>query len=154
MSAGQAFVHMDRYLDTTRIGPQFLRIPEVAQLVTEAIQSETGFESGPFAVMPNHVHALIRPVAPANKVLQWLKGSTARSINQVLARTGEPLWQRESYDHRVRNAAEFARIRRYIEMNPVKAGLVAKPEQYRWSSASAGERQPQDSDGGVPVSAA
>jgi putative transposase len=86
--------------------------------------------------MSNHVHALIYPRDPATKVLQWLKGSTARSINKLLARTGEPLWQRESYDHWVRDEAEFARIARYIKMNPVKAGLVAQPELYRWSSAS------------------
>jgi putative transposase len=135
VSAGRAFVYLDRYLDTTLIGPQFLRLPEARHLVMEAIQSGSGFEPGPFAVMTNHVHVLIRPRDPASKVLQWLKGSTARSINKLLARTGEPLWQRESYDHWVRNAAEFARIARYIEINPVKAGLAAEPELYRWSSA-------------------
>lgn len=41
----------------------------------------------------------------------------------------------ESYDHEVRSEAEMERIRRYIELNPVKARLVAEPGQYRWSSA-------------------
>jgi hypothetical protein len=44
VTAGQAFVHMDRYLDTTIHGPQFLKIPAAAQLVVDAIQSETGFQ--------------------------------------------------------------------------------------------------------------
>lgn len=64
-----------------------------------------------------------------------LKGVTAREANKILGRTGEPFWQHESYDHRVRNAEEFERIRQYIENNPVKAGLAAEPAAYRWSSA-------------------
>jgi REP element-mobilizing transposase RayT len=56
----------------------------------------------------------------------------------VLARTGEPFWQREAYDHWVRNETEFERIRRYIEENPVRAGLAATSEEYPWSSAYAG----------------
>ena len=43
--------------------------------------------------------------------------------------------RRESYDHWVRDEAEFERIKRYIENNPVKAGLVAQASDYPWSSA-------------------
>jgi putative transposase len=39
-----------------------------------------------------------------------------------------------SYDRLVRDRREFERIKRYIEMNPVNAGLVSKPEEFRWSS--------------------
>jgi REP-associated tyrosine transposase len=52
-----------------------------------------------------------------------------------LALTGKPFWQDESYDRLVRDAAEFERIRHYIEYNPVRAGLVELPEEYPWSSA-------------------
>lgn len=54
----------------------------------------------------------------------------------MLGFTGRPFWQDESYDHLVRENAEFDRIVRYIETNPVNAGLVASPEQFRWSSAT------------------
>jgi len=49
--------------------------------------------------------------------------------------TGQPFWQDESYDRLVRDGEEFRRIARYIEMNPVKAGLAADPEDFPWSSA-------------------
>jgi REP element-mobilizing transposase RayT len=129
---------MDRHLDTARQGPSFLRRPEVASLVVEALQG--GVERGyydlrAFVVMSNHVHVLLRPLQAASRVLQWLKGSTARAANQVLARTGQPFWQRESYDHWVRDEEEMERIVVYIENNPVQAGLVADPSKYRWSSA-------------------
>ena len=88
-----------------------------------------------YVIMSNHVHMLIRPAISASEVMRRLKGASARAANLLLRRTGEPFWQSESYDHLVRNEAEFARIRAYIENNPVKAGLVSSPEKYRWSSA-------------------
>jgi hypothetical protein len=64
-----------------------------------------------------------------------LKGSTARQANLILGRTGEAFWQDESFDHRVRDEMELERIVRYVEYNPVNAGLVAEPYEWAWSSA-------------------
>jgi hypothetical protein len=75
--------------------------------------------------------------------LQHLKGTTARRANEILRLTGRPFWQEESYDRWVRDEREFQRIRAYVEENPVRAGLVAGPEEYPWSSASRSfHRQP------------
>ena len=93
------------------------------------------YQLGPFVVMANHVHVLLLPLVPPSRLLKSLKGSTAREANRLLGRTGEPFWQRESYDHWVRDEAEWNRIAAYIENNPVKAGLVARAEEYPWSSA-------------------
>jgi putative transposase len=60
--------------------------------------------------MPNHVHLLILPKVPVPVLMRWLKGSTARSANQLLGRTGQPFWQDESYDHYARNAIQRDRI--------------------------------------------
>jgi putative transposase len=67
--------------------------------------------------------------------LKSLKGTTARYANRLLGRTGEPFWQKESYDHWVRNQTEFDKIRAYIESNPVHAGLAQTPQDFPWSSA-------------------
>ena len=85
--------------------------------------------------MSNHVHVLIRPLQQPTRLLQSLKGTTAREANLILARTGQPFWQHESYDHWVRDQPELERIVAYIENNPVKAGLVAEASAYRWSRA-------------------
>jgi len=86
--------------------------------------------------MPNHVHVLLLPKINPSQLLGSLKSATAREANRLLGRIGEPFWQRESYDHWVRSSNEWNRIAKYIEANPVKAGLVVTPEEYRWSSAS------------------
>ena len=138
LASGQAFVWLDRKLDTTRYGPLYLRQPEIARIVTGSIRKgeELGhYELGAYVVMANHVHLLINPLIAPDRLLKSLKGTTAREANRLLGRTGEPFWQKESYDHRVRNQSEFKRIQMYIETNPVKAGLVRNPEEYPWSSA-------------------
>src|SRR4051812_17471390 len=85
--------------------------------------------------MPNHVHLLLRPLVTPSKVFHSLKGFTAREANKALGRTGAPFWQRESYDHWIRDDPEWGRVKRYIEDNPVKAGLVVCAQDFRWSSA-------------------
>jgi REP element-mobilizing transposase RayT len=116
----------------------YLRQPAIAQVVVDSIHKGVQlahFELHAYVVMGNHVHLLIRPRIDPSHLLKSLKGATAREANRVLGRTGEPFWQKESYDHWVRNSAEFSRIRAYIENNPVRAGLVAAAEEYPWSSA-------------------
>jgi REP element-mobilizing transposase RayT len=86
--------------------------------------------------MPNPVHLLATPKVMASRWLGPLKGFTAYRANELLGSHGQPFWQDESYDHLVRSATEFDRIRAYIEWNPVTAGLVVEAEAYGWSSAT------------------
>ena len=141
-SAGKAFVWMDRYLDQAQTGPHWLAQQEIAKLVADALhhaeQVHNYIRLHAWVIMSNHVHLLISPIAAPIKFLQSTKGYTAREANKILGRRGEPFWQAESYDRWVRNPAEFDRITRYIENNPVKAGLAPSPTDYRWSSAYAG----------------
>src|SRR6202162_5747069 len=88
--------------------------------------------------MPNHVHLLLLPKTSLPVILRWLKGSAARQANLILGRTGEAFWQDESFDHCVRDEAELDRLVRYVEYNPVSAGLAANPRAWRWSSARLG----------------
>jgi REP element-mobilizing transposase RayT len=87
--------------------------------------------------MPNHVHVLVDPLKAVSEVTRAVKSASAREANRVLGRSGMPFWQDESYDHWVRDAKEFNRIVRYIEWNPVDAGLASRIEDWAWSSASA-----------------
>ena len=138
LSAGQSFVWMDRYLDTATTGPMWLRQPNIADLVSAHIRKgaeEQVYELHAWVVMPNHVHILIRPYIKPSEALRRVKGRSARDANLALCRTGGSFWQSESYDHWVRNDDEMARIARYIENNPVKAGLVRMAAEWPWSSA-------------------
>jgi len=136
---GKQFAEADTFLDAARMGPRWMAIPEIAGCVEGALQ----FGENPhhfytlhaYVVMPNHVHALLDPLVPLTRITKGIKGVSARNANAALGRIGKPFWQDESFDHWVRNPSEFERIRNYIEMNPVKAGLAKTPEEWAWSSA-------------------
>ena len=138
-SSGSAFVWMDRYLDSARCGPVYLAREPIARIVAASLHRGVllgQYELGAYAIMANHVHVLLLPKVAPSRLLQSLKGMTARQANLLLGRTGETFWQAESYDRWVRDESEWDRIAAYIENNPVKAGLVPCAEDYRWSSAS------------------
>jgi putative transposase len=146
LTSGEAFLAMDRLLDQARSGPTFLRQPAIAQLVLASIECGAAlrhYHMHSFVVMPNHVHLLLTPQVSVPKLLGALKASIARRANLLLQRSGRRFWQEESYDHLVGSGNEFRRIQRYIENNPVTAGLAARPEEYAWSSAGRPARPPQ-----------
>ena len=146
-TSGRAFLTMDRILDLAVTGPLFLRRPEIASMVIDSIhyrdQYLRHYQLHAYVVMPNHVHLLMTPLVEVSKVMQSLKRFTAREGNRILGLTGQPFWQDETYDRLVRNQTEFERIAHYIEMNPVKAGLAATPEEFAWSSARPIDYRPQ-----------
>lgn len=89
-------------------------------------------------VMPDHVHLMIRPLPRPGggqvglpEILQGIKGASARAINKILGRGGA-VWQRESFDRIVRDQEEFEDKCKYMWNNPVKAGLVARPEEWKF----------------------
>jgi REP-associated tyrosine transposase len=89
-------------------------------------------------VMPNHVHMLMKPLRdkdgwpfPLVDILQCFKGATAHQINKLLGTSG-PVWEEESFDHVLRSDEWLQGKCEYIRQNPVEAGLVQKPEDYRW----------------------
>jgi len=94
-----------------------------------------------WVVMPNHVHTLFQPIdgwSVATIVAAWKK-FTARKISDDRRDQGEdviaPVWHPEYWDRYVRNQRHLDQTVEYIHMNPVKAGLVASPEEWPRSSA-------------------
>src|SRR5439155_1326038 len=88
--------------------------------------------------MPDHVHMLFLPLRdeegwpyPLVDILQCLKSVTAHRINRLLHTSG-PVWEEESFDHVLRSDESLMEKCEYIRQNPVKAGLVQNPEDYRW----------------------
>jgi len=89
-------------------------------------------------VMPDHVHLLLMPLRDENgwpfplvDILQYMKSVTARQINRLLGKSG-PLWEEESFDHVLRSDESLKEKCEYMRQNPVEAGLVRVPEDYRW----------------------
>jgi putative transposase len=140
---GRAFVSADRKLEQRAIGPTWLSEPRIAECVSQTIHEGEKrrmlYDLVSFVVMPNHVHLLIGPKAPAARITQFVKGVSARRANVLLDRTGQLFWQDESFDRWVRSGKERDKIIHYIEFNPVRASLAAEPHLFRYSSAFVSE---------------
>jgi putative transposase len=110
---------------------------QLASIVEERIWFDFGerYNIDAYIIMPDHVHLLIQPLQEwsLSKILQGIKGFTARKINVVLNRKG-PFWQDESMDHLIRNHEDWLDKFNYIHENPVKASIVERPEEYPYSS--------------------
>ncbi len=83
-----------------------------------------------YVVMPEHVHLLIGEPkeAPLSKAIQALKLSVSIQSRQ------RPFWLPRYYDFPVHNEEKRVEKLRYMHRNPVSRGLVAKPEDWPWSS--------------------
>jgi putative transposase len=139
---GKAFAAFDRALDHGEFGPRWLSDTRVASSMEATLlfgaEHLKLYSLLAWVIMPNHVHILIDPNVTLARITQSLKNFSARKSNEILGHTGQ-FWQRESYDHWARNSDEAARITDYIESNPVSAGFVNRPEDWRWSSKWAGQ---------------
>ena len=106
-----------------------------------------------FVVMPSHHHWCFLPEeawslaameqarwrsnrvrTPREIISHSIQSYTATMCNRIRATSGK-YWQIETFDHWIRDEDELYRVINYIENNPVVAGLVGRPEDWRWSSA-------------------
>ncbi|MCU0444576.1 MAG: transposase [Microscillaceae bacterium] len=137
------FVAFDEYLDKVETGNHYLKIPEVAKIVQDAIHSQDGelYDLLAYCIMSNHVHLVIdtaiqleksQSYQNLDKIMNQLKGFTAYQANRQLSKKGH-FWQAENYDRVVRNQQELQNIIHYVLNNPVKAGVVENWLDYPYS---------------------
>jgi REP element-mobilizing transposase RayT len=109
------------------MGSCVLRDSNISAILVKAFHcdDEVEQELDCYVVMPNHVHAIVRPLIPAalplEMGLQRWKGRASIEINRQLRRSG-PLWQQESFDRIIRDEEHLWRAIQYIGRNPRNAG--------------------------------
>ena len=91
-----------------------------------------------YVLMTNHVHFLMTPATAGGigYVMQAVGRKYVRYFNRMNERTGG-LWEGRYRAMRIDSERYLLTCYRYIELNPVRAGLVTDPSQYRWSSYGA-----------------
>ena len=146
------FIKCETILHRHLIGPHWMRDDSIAAKVAENLHRLNGdaYRLDAFSIMSNHVHTVFKPLVSAavmeqilrapdcvdrvpalSKIMQAIKGRSARECNLILGRTGS-FWEHESFDRVVR-AGKFDTTVRYVLQNPVKAGIVEHWEDYRWN---------------------
>ncbi len=96
---------------------------------------EYGVALHAWVLMTNHIHLLASPESEMSlpKMMQCLGGHYARYFNKCYRRSGSP-WEGRYKTSLIDSDDYLLKCYRYIELNPVRAGMVESPEQYPWSS--------------------
>ena len=139
--ARQRRIKLEGYLDRGH-GACWLWRPDLADLTERIVRRSDGQHCDLLAwvVMPNHVHLLVRiQQSPLARLVQGWKGRIGREANRLLHREGS-FWERDYWDTYMRDSAHSAKACRYIENNPVKAGLVRQAQDWPWTSARCRDR--------------
>jgi len=90
-----------------------------------------------YCLMTNHVHLVVVPSTASglHQALKAIHGQYAQRVNRIHELKGH-LWQGRFFSSAL-DSNYFRNAVRYVELNPLQAGLVGKAEEYRWSSAAA-----------------
>ncbi len=110
---------------------QLSKIGQLVQIVWNDLLKRFGnLELDKFTVMPNHIHGIITIVEAGlalpkegirlMDVVRAFKSISAINVNRFLSRVGVPLWQRNYYEHIIRNEESLNRVRKYIETNSLR----------------------------------
>ena len=109
----------------------FTSLAEAIQLTREA----HGFLLTGWVFLPDHWHAVIFPRYPLtlSRVMAVIKVRSTHKSNLRRRESGQ-LWQARFFDHALRTVRKYHACLDYIHYNPVKRGLVRRPEEWLWSS--------------------
>jgi putative transposase len=114
----------------------FLRTPEAKDIVVRFLEQtrlQQSLRIAAYVLMPEHVHLLtnepdLKTLATFLQIFKQLTSRKLKSPDQ------KQFWHHRYYDFNVSSPEKFIEKLRYIHRNPVKRGLVTKPEDYCWSS--------------------
>lgn len=108
-------------------------------------REEHGFRLTAGVFLPDHWHAIVYPRYPLtiSSVLKTIKLRSTSAINERRSESG-PIWQGRFFDRILRTVKEYWETVDYIHMNPVRRGLVSRPEDWRWSSIHSYQKTPYE----------
>ena len=112
----------------TRDRKRWLVHPGVHEMVREAWEHAEAWWVGKYLLMPDHLHLFCTPHQPDVKLNEWVrfwKGTFTRLHGRANWR-----WQSLHWDTRLRSGKEYAEKWRYVQNNPVRAGLIDSPENW------------------------
>jgi len=105
------------------------------QIVSESLKKSEelfGWKVGCYVLMPNHLHFFCGPCHAAMPLSVFMGSWKRFTSNQISERLGidAPIWQKEFFDHLLRSEESTAQKWDYVRMNPVRAGLTDKWEDW------------------------
>ncbi len=88
-----------------------------------------------YCFMPDHLHLLVAGAKPTSDARRFIDRAKQFSGYEYKQATGQPLWQRSSWDRVLRSQDDTMVALRYLLLNPVRAQLVERPLDYQGSGS-------------------
>jgi putative transposase len=112
------------------------RLARWALAVLTDTAAQHNFSLRAYCLMPNHLHLLAQGLSRSADLLSFIESFKHKTSFHFHDKTGKTLWQVSFFDHIIRNAEDFSDCAEYIRLNPVRAGLARRPEDYPFSGTS------------------
>lgn len=112
----------------TRDRNRWLIRPGVHEMVRKAWERAAAWRVGNYLLMPDHVHLFCTPHQSDVKLNEWVR--FWKSMTTRLHGRSDWRWQSLHWDTRLRSGKQFTEKWRYVQNNPVRAGLVESPENW------------------------
>jgi putative transposase len=105
--------------------------PEVVALLLDCWREADHWLVGRWVAMPDHLHLFCAPAAKAaTPVKTWARFWRSQVTRRWPYQNEKPIWQRDFFDRRLRNGESYRQKWFYLWENPIKAGIVARPEDW------------------------
>ena len=116
----------------------YFRPRRIARWLLECLQqtaSQKSFTVLAYCLMPDHLHLLLQGDSASSDLLSFVRTFKHKTTFHFRAKTGQTLWQISFFDHILRTAEDLSKTAEYILLNPVRAGLVQRAEDYPYSAS-------------------
>ena len=106
---------------------------DAPEILKAAWQQADAWAVGRYVVMPDHIHLFCQAVRLEHSLEGWVRYWKSRVANSWPASQDVPLWQSGHWDTEMKSVEQYASKWSYVMQNPVRAGLVAHPEDWPFS---------------------
>ncbi|MDD4735113.1 MAG: transposase [Kiritimatiellae bacterium] len=104
----------------------------ILRTIWQQSAERNGWWVGDYLLMPDHVHFFAQTSREADSIPKWVqmwKSVSSHKLLRILELVG-PFWQKDYFDRYLRSDEDYSQKWAYVEANPVRAGLVTKPEDW------------------------
>jgi len=103
------------------------------KVILDAWKKAAGWSVGRYAILPDHIHFFCSPSFDAPRLKRWITYWKSEVSRNWPTPDQHPIWQRDFWDRQLRTGESYDSKWIYVYNNPVRHGLVAKPEDWPYS---------------------
>lgn len=106
---------------------------QAVQAILEAWKRADEWIIGRYVILPDHIHLFCSPTADAPQLKRWIAYWKSEASKNWPQQEQHPIWQRDFWDRQLRTGESYESKWAYVYNNPVRHGLVSRPEDWPYA---------------------